>query len=71
VKIKVLGKNSFVARNILFSNKVKFFDKKSLNKIDRLEKFKIPKWDILIYFFAYYGEDKIMSKQVNYKYLNT
>ena len=68
MKIKVLGKNSFVARNILFSNEVKYFDKKYLNQIDKLEKFKIPKWDILIYFFAYYGEDKIVSEHVNYKY---
>ena len=36
MKIKVLGKNSFVARNILFSNEVKYFDKKYLNKIDQL-----------------------------------
>ena len=68
MKIKVLGKNSFVARNILFSNEVKFFDKKYLHEIDKLKKLKIPKWDVLIYFFAYYGEDKIISEQVNYKY---
>ena len=36
MKIKVLGKNSFVARNILFSNEFKYFDKKYLNKIDQL-----------------------------------
>ena len=68
MKIKVLGKNSFVARNILFSNEVKFFDKKYLNEIDKLKKLKIPKWDVLIYFFAYYGADKIISEHVNYKY---
>ena len=36
MKIKVLDKNCFVARNIMFSNEVKYFDKKYLNKIDQL-----------------------------------